>query len=289
MQAQPDLYSGCACTLDIYIYIQIMSIYSFKNLTYGLGVCLVSNIINSAPVQAQRFTVSPMVTITEARGGQAKGAITISNQGKEPLRMRVYAEDFTYDRKKGFVTIGKHERSAVPYLQFSPRELVIPPGITRNVRVSTTFLPSLPNLEYRAVIFVEDLKERDLKQSNGNAVIIKTRVASVFYTSKGAAQSNLQVSTANWDNDTKKLSVLLTNRGTQSGYPDVNWRIEKDGKEIAKGTMRGILVQSENEREILLTSEGKQLNLSSGNYTFSGKIVTGTGTDSSFSLKFIVP
>jgi P pilus assembly chaperone PapD len=264
-----------------------MSFLSFKNIIYCLGIGVVSNIFQLTPVVAQNFTVSPMVTITEAKGGQSKASITIRNKGKELLRMRVYAEDFTYERKKGFVTTGNHDRSAVPYVQFSPRELAIPPGITRSIRVSTLLPPSIPDREYRAVIFVEDLKERNLKENNGNAIVIKARVASVFYTSKGEARSDLQIGEVVLNNN--KLSIVLTNKGKQSGYPDVNWRIDKDGKEIAKDILRGILVQSEKEREVELKSKGQPLPLSSGTYNLSGEILSPSQKSSPFSLKVTIP
>ncbi len=266
-----------------------MRILDLKKIAYSLGIWTVANTFSSIPAWAQNFTVAPMVTISEARGGQAKGSIILSNNGKEPLRMRVYAEDFTYDLKKGFVSMGKHERSAVPYLQFSPRELVIPPGVTRSVRVSTTLLPSLPNGEYRAVIFLEDLKERTVKSDNTNAVIIKSRVASVFYISKGTNSSDLQLNTAAWDNTAKKLSFILTNKGRQSAFPDVNWRMTKDGKEVAKDRLRGILVQSENEREVALSSNGKDISLASGSYVLAGEIIVPSKKAIPFSIKVAIP
>lgn len=262
---------------------------SFKKLVCGFGIGLVSNIVHSLPTWAQNFTISPMVTITQSQDGQSKGSININNKGKEPLRMRVYAEDFTYERKKGFVSIGNHDRSAVPYLQFSPRELVIPAGVTRSVRISTLLPPGTPDKEYRAVIFVEDLKERDIKSSTGNAVVIKTRVASVFYTSKGDAKSALSIDTAIFDNTEKKLKIVLTNKGKKSAYPDIAWRIEKDGKQVAKDALRGILVQSENEREISLSENGKEVSLPSGNYTVSGEITNGSQKGTPFSVKVSIP
>jgi hypothetical protein len=259
-----------------------------NKLISGLGIGVIVNLFNIVPTWAQQFTVSPMVTITEAKSGQAKGSIYVTNNGKEALRMRVYAENFTYDPKKGFVIMGNHDRSAVSFLQFSPRELQIPPGVTRNVRVGTILPPSLPSNEYRAVVFIEDLKERELKTNNQNAVVMKARVASVFYISKGASAADVQATAAAWDNSAKKLSILLVNKGKRTAFPDVNWRIEKDGKEIAKDQTKGILVQSENEREIALQIKGKPVSLGAGNYSLVGDIVS-TGQNNPFNIKVIIP
>jgi P pilus assembly chaperone PapD len=137
-----------------------MSINSFfSKKTKFLWIGLLSGIFFSLPVMAQQFSVAPMVTIVSTQGNSSKSSINVVNKGKEPLRVRVYAESFTYDSKKGFVFTQSDERSAVPYLQFSPREMEIPPGVTRNVRVSVTLPASLPDREYRAAVFIEDLKE----------------------------------------------------------------------------------------------------------------------------------
>jgi P pilus assembly chaperone PapD len=256
-------------------------------LILSLGVFNAISII--APVKAEQYNVAPMVTISTAKSGQAKGSINVTNSGKEPLRMRVYAEDFTYDRKQGFTSTGNHAKSAVPYLQFSPRELVIPPGVTRNVRVGTTLLPSLPDGEYRAVLFVEDLKERDVKANAGNAVIINTRIASVFYVSKGTTSADVQVNTAVWDNTAKKLNIVLSNKGKKTDYPNINWQISKDGQQVAKDRVLGVLVQSENERELPLKIGDKDLSLTSGNYTLSGEIFTDKNKSTPFNVKVDIP
>jgi hypothetical protein len=266
-----------------------MQIKQIKYLILGLGAGLISTVIKTDATIAQNFTLAPMVTIAETKSGQSKASINIQNQDKEPLRVRVYAEDFTYDRQKGYVGISKHDQSVIPYLQFSPRELVIPPGVTRNVRVGVTLLPGIPDGEYRAAIFVEDLKERAIKSSGSSNLVIKARVASIFFISKGATSSDLQVNTAIWDNTAKKISISLTNKGRKSGYPDIIWRIEKDGKTIAKDRLTGVVIQSENEREISLKIGDKDILLPSGNYNLVGDIINGGQKNSSFNLKLNIP
>jgi P pilus assembly chaperone PapD len=191
------------------------------------------------PVVAQQFSVAPMVTITGGQGNSQKGSINVVNKGKEPLRVRIYAESFTYDAKKGFVFIPADERSAVPYLQFSPREMEIPPGVTRNVRVAVTLPANLPDREYRAAIFIEDLQEQSVGTVSGSTVSIKARVASVFFFSKGSTDADVQVSAAVWDASSQRVNLVMSNKGSRTAYPEVIWKLEKNGKEVAK--MREIL------------------------------------------------
>jgi P pilus assembly chaperone PapD len=248
-----------------------------------------SGLMIMSPASAQQFSVSPLVTISGSVSGQSKGSINVTNKGQENLRVRIYAESFTYDRQKGFVFTAADDRSAVPYLQFSPREMEIPPGVTRNVRVAVTLPSRLGNQEYRAAVFIEDLKERQVRSNNGGALSIRARVASVFFVGKGTGSANIQAVIASWDVANKKLNLLLENKGNQTAYPEVRWSIEKNGKEIAKDVFRGVVVQSENSREISLQSGAQPLNLAPGEYKLSGDILITGQKPIPFNIKVVIP
>jgi hypothetical protein len=261
-----------------------------RKLIFGLGIGLVSNLLMAIPLLAQQFTVSPLVTIVDAKSGQARGTISVINQAKDPLRMRIYAESFTYDQKTGFTFTAKDDRSAAPYLQFSPREIEIPPGVTRNIRVAVSLPPSLPDQEYRVAVFLEDLKEKVVKPNvNSNVLSIKARVASVFFFSKGNSTANIQARTTVWNAENKKINILLENQGKKTAYPDVDWRIDRNGKEIAANSIRGVIVQAQNSREVEIKSNDQPLNLTSGEYNLSGIIRVQDQKPTPFNLKFIVP
>jgi P pilus assembly chaperone PapD len=270
-------------------------IFNAKNLFSAtiVGLFLTSLQMLSAATNAVAgsFNISPMVTISDAKGSQAKGSINVSNSGKEPLRMRVYAEDFTYTRTTGYVPSSKHERSAIPYLQFSPRELTVPPGVTRNVRVGITLPPSAPDGEYRAAIFVEELREQEVKTDapKKNQVVMLARVASVFFIAKGGVKADLQVNSAVWNNQQKTLNIVLTNQGKKSAYPNVFWKIVQNGKEVTDGSILGVVSQSGNDREVTLRSKDKNLSLPSGKYQLSGEIVNDRQKPVPFSIGVSIP
>jgi hypothetical protein len=251
-------------------------------------------LIGTLPSAAQNFTLSPMVTISTAKGGQSRGSINVTNNAQEPVRMRVYAESFAYDRKQGFTSTPKDERSAVPYLNFSPRELVIAPGVTRNVRVAVTLPPSLPNQEYRAVVFVEELKAKDIQATSTptsqQKVSISLRVGSVFFFSKGSdGIADIQVRTATWNPTDKKVAVLLENIGKQTARPEVSWRIEKNGQVVAKSNINGVIIQADNSREVVLQTNDKSPDLARGEYRVIGDIINSGQKPITFSLPLIVP
>jgi P pilus assembly chaperone PapD len=268
--------------------------FSSKNLfsaTFvGLFVTTLQILSSATNAVAGSFSISPMVTVSDTKGSQSKGVINVSNNGKEPLRMRVYAEDFTYERAKGFVSTPKHERSAIPYLQFSPRELTVPPGVTRNVRVGITLPPSAPDGEYRAAIFVEELREQTVKSdAPTNQVVMLSRVASVFFIAKGGVKANLQSNSAVWDNQQKKLKIILTNQGKKSAYPNVIWKISQSGKEVINGSFLGLVMQAETDKEMTLRAKDQNLSLPSGSYQLSGEIINEGQRSVPFNIGVVIP
>lgn len=261
-----------------------------KALAMAIGLQLISTL----PAAAQNFTLSPMVTISTAQGGRSRGSINVTNNASEPVRMRVYAESFTYDRKQGFVSIPKDDRSAVPYINFSPRELVIQPGITRNVRVAVTLPPSLPNQEYRAAVFVEELKAKDTQSTNilvnNKKLSISLRVASVFFFNKSIEGfANIQARMVAWNPISKKVTMFVENTGKQTARPDVSWQIEKNGQIVAQDKINGVIIQAENSREVILQIKDKLPDLSRGEYKVVGDIVNTGQKPIAFSLNVIVP
>jgi hypothetical protein len=257
----------------------------------GASISLFSLISQPQSAAAQSFSVSPIVTIRDMKNGQAKATIFITNNGKETMRFRVYAEDFDYDRSRGFVSITKHPQSAVAYIQFAPQELVIPPGVTRNVRVGTTIPSNLPNGEYRAVIFLEDLQERQVLTGSGSRVQVTARMASLFYFNKGGGSSELQVSRALWNPTTKDIRIVFNNKGSKTIYPAIEWRIEKDGKIIVQSRIARVLVQSAGEREISLSesTDTKIPPLAPGTYSFVGNILETDKKPVPFNIKITMP
>jgi P pilus assembly chaperone PapD len=240
---------------------------------------------------AGSFNISPMLTILNTKGSQSKGVINVSNSGKEPLRLRVYAEDFTYDRIKGYVPITKHDRTAISYLQFSPQELTVPPGVTRNVRVGIALPPSAPDGEYRAAIFVEELREEEVKSDapKKNQVVMLSRVASVFFIAKGSVKANLQANSAVWNDRQKKLNIVLTNQGKKSAYPNVIWKISQNGKEVSNGSLLGVVLQADTDRESTLRDKDKDLSLPPGSYQLSGEIFNEGQKPVPFSIGVSIP
>jgi hypothetical protein len=256
----------------------------------GMSIVSTSSIAVVTPVWAQDISiaVSPLVTLRQLQGSQSRASFSVTNSGTTPIRTRIYAQDFEYDKDKGYVKIASHPNSAAPFLQFSPKELVIPPGVTRDVRLNITIPPSQPDGEYRVAIFTEDLTERKITDPNQKFVtVIRPQIASLFFVTKGNVTSQLSAVSVGWNSDKKSPRLVLKNLGQASAYPAINWQIEQGGKSIVNSEIRGIVIQNGKERAVDLKFDEKT-KLAPGQYKLVGKISSG-GKQVPFALDLNIP
>ncbi|PSB56918.1 hypothetical protein [Chamaesiphon polymorphus] len=256
----------------------------------GMGIVGTSLVALVSTVRAQEIsiTVSPVVTLSQLQGSQSRSTFSVTNRGTIPIRTRIYAQDFDYDKDKGYVKIANHPNSASPFLQFSPKELTIAPGVTRDVRLNITIPPSQPDGEYRVAIFTEDLTERKITDPNQKFVtIIRPQIASLFFVTKGNVTPQLSAVSVGWNNQNKSPRLVLKNQGQASAYPTINWQIEQGGKSIVNSEVRGVIVQTGKERAIDLKLDEKT-KLAPGQYKLVGKI-NGGGKEVPFALDLNIP
>lgn len=264
--------------------------FNLINIISTLSLAGLSGVCHSS-VQAQNIsiTVSPMVTITKLTNAQARASFSVTNTSRIPIRTRIYAQDFDYDKDQGFTRTNKDSNSATPYLQFSPKELVIPPGVTRDVRINITIPPSKLDGEYRVAVFTEDLTERKITDTKQKYItIIRPQIASVFFISKGAMTPQLSAVSVSWNSETNKFRLVLKNQGQASAYPKVEWKLKQGNQEIASHMLQGIVLQAGRERAIDLKI-APETKLTQGNYTLVGDIDNKDGKTIPFSLNVTVP
>ncbi|MBD2451450.1 P pilus assembly protein, chaperone PapD [Nostoc sp. FACHB-152] len=245
--------------------------------------------MTSFPAQAQ-VSLSPMVIDLQANRGQAQASINVSNNSDQPFRARVYAQPFTYDRVTGFKTLTSSPNDLNPYLQFSPRELVIPPGVSRKVRLITRFPPNFPEGEYRAVIFTEKLDERI--DQNGNKVNIATRIGATVYVRQGKLSNNLVVDSASWNQEQKQIQLLVKSTGKLSARTTVKWTLKQGNKVIKQGLTDSNYIIAESDRYIpLSSSQQAETALVAGEYQITGELLWGENNQNQqkFNINVTIP
>jgi hypothetical protein len=263
----------------------------FKIASIFSGLTIALNTVASAPAISQSIsiTVSPLVTITKLQGSQARASFSVTNSGTVQLRARIYADDFDYDRETGFEKIAPHANSASPYLQFSPKEVVVPPGVTRTVRLNITIPPSKPDGEYRVSVFTQDLTERKITDGKTrNITIVRPQIASIFFITKGNGTPKLSGSSVSWNSGTQKPRLTLKNEGQASAYPEINWTLKQGNTEVASNKIQGMVLQASRERANDLNIP-PQTKLALGNYMLVGEIDNKDGKTVPFSLPLTVP
>ena len=139
------------------------------------------------------FLVQPMTIEMDAQPGtEQTGVITVSQDaapappGTEgtPLRLRVYAADWTLDRSgtPQFLKAGTTPGSCSQWLQINPIELVVQPGQTYQVRyVLKTPVSALGS--YHSIVMFETAPAP--MQAGGHVVAVNGRIGVALYAQVG--------------------------------------------------------------------------------------------------------
>jgi P pilus assembly chaperone PapD len=239
-----------------------------------LALATVLPLLSMASAQAQ-IGISPIIIETQESDGQSQATINVINNTNAPFRARVYAESFTYDKEKGFNIISQNTESLVPYLKFSPRELNVPAGVTRRVRLSVQLPPNLPAGEYRSAIFTENLEQQQQTNSKGVMTTISTRIGVVMFVRKGEGAAKVTISTATWNPAKNQILLTMNNAGKASAFPEVNWTIAQAGTKIKTGKIDASGIIANSDRDVKINLSEQDLKLKPGNYKLSGELSWG--------------
>lgn len=255
-----------------------------------LQVAAIAALTAHVPVQAQ-LGVSPLVIeIQKDRGRTPAAVLSVSNPTTKPIRARVYTQPFTYDQK-GFQLLPSSQWDLAPYLQFSPREFIIPPGVSRRVRLTAQLPANLPEGEYRTAILTEPVEETP---GQGTQIgLVKVRVATTLYVRKGALKPNLTAGSASFRPDQKWLQLPISNSGNSSVRPLAEWTLKRGTTVLRTGTLPESTVIAGGQSTLMLNRfDGQPLILESGEYQLSGNlswIQDGKRTVLPFQSTLVVP
>ncbi|WP_414623114.1 hypothetical protein [Calothrix sp. CCY 0018] len=272
-----------------------MNFASIRRFTLPLASVLLSSFLLSGIAKAN-ISISPMVVETEAKRGQAQGRFSVTNTDSKDFRARVYTSPFTYDKETGFKTLSKSPTDLAPYLQFSPRELQVGASRKRNIRFIVRFPPSLPDGEYRTMIFTENLKRGTITETDSKTnVTLQTniipRIGVALYVRKGDISPNLSFASARV-NPNNQIQLLVSNKGKASAIVAGDWQLKKGKEVIQKGNISDTTVLAEAERYLTAKSLNKnQPKLTPGEYQLTGELGWGVNKKERipFNVKVTIP
>lgn len=144
----------------------------------------------SAPAAAQvSVEVSPLRVELQTRpGGSTTQAITLSNSGKDPIRVRARLSDWDLARDGApqFEGVAAGSPfSATAWVRIAPPEQVIAPGAEATVRFSLTVPADVDAAGYRTGILFEFLPPTTDPIGRGREVQFRSRIATLIYVNIG--------------------------------------------------------------------------------------------------------
>jgi P pilus assembly chaperone PapD len=265
-------------------------------LTQGLAglaipaIALVSPAILPQSSHAQTVSVTPMVNAIKLKNGQAKTSIIVTNTSNEPFRARVFLENFKMD-ETGYVALPRDAANgAATYVQFSPKELDLAPGVSRTIRVTVSLPPSVADGEYRTALVTEDLKERKIVSQEGNTTVVKLRLAAALLLQKGNVSPQLSVTSGGWHRDKNLPTISYRNSGSGSAISTIDWSLTQGGKAIKSGRAEAITMLGNSEKAVVIPigdNRTKQ-NIAAGSYQLEGRVIYGNSTVP-FKVKVDIP
>jgi P pilus assembly chaperone PapD len=260
-----------------------------------LSTVLVAASMLIAPAAQASLSVSPLVVELDSRQGQAQGTITVGNSGDDPFRARSYAVPFTYDRETGFKELKQATNDLTPYLQFSPPEVSIPGADKRRVRFITRLAPSLPDGEYRAMIFTETLNQIVPPEvvTSGETTVTTTilpRLGVAVYVRKGKLSPSLAIDSLRFNAPDQQPQILVKNTGKATAIVMSEWTIKQADREITKGMVQDTTVIAEGDRYVTIKLP-ETTKLAPGEYQLQGNILWGFNHSQKipYQFKFTVP
>lgn len=218
----------------------------------------------AAPAAAQvSVEVSPLrVELKTGPGGATTQAITITNTGKDPVRVRASISDWhlAFDGSPQFGDpSGTDARySASAWLRIAPPEQVIDSGKDGTVRFSVTVPAGVEPAGYRSSVLFEFGPAAGDVIGRGKDVVVRSRIATLVYVNIGEPPASVELTdlkTRHPANQATQIVAVLKNtsrrtvrtRGTLVVY-------DKSGAKLSETTVPDVPVLPESEREVAITA-----------------------------------
>lgn len=242
-------------------------------------------VLASAPAAAQMSVeVSPLrVELQAAPGATTTQAITITNAGKDPIRVRAIVTDWDLSRDgapqfEGVPEGGRY--SATAWIRVAPPEQVIDAGKDATVRFSLAVPQGVDAAGYRTGVLFEFGPASGDPVARAREVQFKSRIATLIYVNIGQPAAAMELTDLTHrvaGGETRIIAVLknssrrtIRTKGTLTIY-------DKAGTAIREVPVPDVPVLPESEREvaIALATGEKPVPLPPGEYKVEVKIDAG--------------
>ena len=245
---------------------------------------LVLALLGPAPAARAQISVevSPLrVELQAAAGSSTTQAVTLTNAGKEPVRIRARLSDWDLSRDgapqfEGAVEGGPH--SATDWVRIAPPEQVIDPGKDGTVRFSLTVPATVESAGYRTGVLFEFLPATADPVGRGRALQFRSRVATLIYVNIGQPPVTVELTDLSIrpGKDQTQVIAMLKNTSKRNvrtkGTLNV---IDSTGKTISQTTVPDVPLLPNSEREVAIVAFEAAKPLPAGEYRVEARIDVG--------------
>jgi hypothetical protein len=247
------------------------------------GLALVAVLVTSRPADAQvSVEVSPLrVELQAGPGSTTAQAITLTNAGAEPVRIRARLSDWELSRDgapqfEGAVAGGPY--SATEWVRIAPPELVVDPGKSGTVRFSLAVPGGAQPSGYRTGILFEFLPVNAALAGRGREVQFRGRVATLIYVNIGQPPVNVELTDLQprpAKDQTQVVAVLKNTSKATVRTKGTLTLFDTAGKTVAQTVIPDVPVLPESEREVAMVAFEASKPLAAGEYRVEVRIDVG--------------
>lgn len=226
--------------------------------------------------------VSPLrVELQAGPGSSTTQAVTLTNAGTEPVRIRARLSDWDLSRDGAPQFEGVREGgpySATEWVRIAPPEQVIDPGKSGVVRFSLTVPGAVTPAGYRTGILFEFLPATASLAGRGREVQFRSRVGTLIYVNVGQPPIAIELtdlaSRAAKD-QTQVVAVLKNTSKATVRTKGTMTLFDTAGKTVAQTVVPDVPVLPESEREVAIAASEPSKPLPPGEYRVEVKIDVG--------------
>jgi P pilus assembly chaperone PapD len=220
-------------------------------------------VLSAAPAAAQTSVeVSPLrIELKAEPGGTTTQAITVSNTGPQPVRVRATISDWHLSRDGApqFVEATDAKYSASGWVRVAPPEIVVDAGKEATVRFTLTVPAGTSPAGYRTgILFEFSPPSGAAAAARGRSVAFRSRIATLIYANVGEPPAALELTDLQIrrvpDQPVQVIAVLkntsrrsVRTKGTLTLY-------DKSGAVVSQTVVPDVPVLPESEREIAIVA-----------------------------------
>jgi hypothetical protein len=172
--------------------------------------------------QSMVLDVSPLRFHLQVKpGAEYTNAISVTNTGPDPVRLRSYLSDWKLDEwgTPVFYNVGSVEWTSAPWVDLAPLDFLLEPGETEKVRFTVNVPDDMPGAGYHSALMLENVP-LDRAQLRMSRVFVVGRVACMLYVTVG--------------NPPRSMKITSMIAGTHESGPYMDLVVENTGKDFIR-------------------------------------------------------